>query len=106
MKAVGATEFGGPEVLRLLELPVPQAGPGEIRIRVRAAGSGARGLVLHRTFVPQYARDHATLDRLRHLAEAGRLTPRVARTLPAEDAPEAHRLLEAGGLRGRVVLTF
>jgi NADPH:quinone reductase-like Zn-dependent oxidoreductase len=53
MKAVGATESGGPEVLRLLELPVPQAGPGEIRIRVRAAGSGARGLVLHRTFVPQ-----------------------------------------------------
>ncbi|MGW0632195.1 zinc-binding dehydrogenase [Streptomyces sp. NPDC002758] len=40
------------------------------------------------------------------LAEEGRLTPRVAQTLPAEQASEAHRLLEAGGLRGRVVLTF
>ncbi|MEV7393830.1 NADP-dependent oxidoreductase [Streptomyces sp. NPDC091215] len=65
-----------------------------------------RGIVTRTTFVPQYARDHAKLDRLRRLAEEGRLTPRVARTLPAEQAPEAHRLLEAGGLRGRIVLTF
>jgi len=31
---------------------------------------------------------------------------RVGRTLPTEQAVEAHRLLEAGGLRGRLVLTF
>jgi NADPH:quinone reductase-like Zn-dependent oxidoreductase len=37
MKAIGVTEFGGPEVLRVLDLPVPQAGPGEILIRVHAA---------------------------------------------------------------------
>lgn len=37
MKAIGLTEFGGPDVLRVLELPVPEAGPGEIRIRVHAA---------------------------------------------------------------------
>ncbi|NUS29867.1 MAG: NADP-dependent oxidoreductase [Streptomyces sp.] len=65
-----------------------------------------RGIETRNTFVPRYVRDHARLDRLRRLAEQGRLTPRVARTLPAEQAAEAHRLLEAGGLRGRVVLTF
>ncbi|MFI7501809.1 NADP-dependent oxidoreductase [Streptomyces sp. NPDC049687] len=65
-----------------------------------------RGIETRNTFVPQYAREHAKLDRLRELAEKGSLTPRVARTLPGEQAPEAHRLLEAGGLRGRVVLTF
>ncbi|MFF4349445.1 NADP-dependent oxidoreductase [Streptomyces sp. NPDC001530] len=65
-----------------------------------------RGIETRNTFVPQYAREHAKLDRLRELAEKGSLTPRVARTLPAEHAPEAHRLLEAGGLRGRVVVTF
>jgi NADPH:quinone reductase-like Zn-dependent oxidoreductase len=37
MKAVGFTEFGGPEVLQILELPVPDTGPGEVRIRVSAA---------------------------------------------------------------------
>ncbi|WP_410571511.1 NADP-dependent oxidoreductase [Amycolatopsis sp. cmx-4-61] len=38
MKAVAFTEFGGPEVLRVLDLPEPHAGPGEVRVRVRAAG--------------------------------------------------------------------
>ncbi|WP_405845681.1 NADP-dependent oxidoreductase [Streptomyces sp. NBC_01518] len=73
---------------------------GGIQVRVE------RGIETRNTFVPQYAREYAKLDRLRELAEKGSLTPRVARTLPAEQAPEAHRLLEAGGLRGRVVLTF
>jgi NADPH:quinone reductase-like Zn-dependent oxidoreductase len=41
MKAVGFTEFGGPEVLRVLELPTPEPGPGEVRIRVRAAAVNA-----------------------------------------------------------------
>jgi NADPH:quinone reductase len=33
-----AVDFGGPEVLRCLEAEVPDPGPGEIRIDVRAAG--------------------------------------------------------------------
>ncbi|MEW1724861.1 NADP-dependent oxidoreductase [Streptomyces sp. NPDC093109] len=37
MRAIGLTEFGGPEVLRVIELPEPEPGPGEIRIRVHAA---------------------------------------------------------------------
>ncbi|MDX3243549.1 NADP-dependent oxidoreductase [Streptomyces sp. ME18-1-4] len=37
MKAVGFTEFGGPEVMRVLELPEPHAGPGQVRIKVAAA---------------------------------------------------------------------
>ena len=37
MKAVGVTEYGGPEVLHLIELPRPNAGAGKVRIRVHAA---------------------------------------------------------------------
>jgi NADPH2:quinone reductase len=37
MKAVGLTEFGGPEVLKIVDLPEPQPGVGEVRIRVHAA---------------------------------------------------------------------
>jgi NADPH:quinone reductase-like Zn-dependent oxidoreductase len=40
------------------------------------------------------------------LARIGVLVPRVAMQLPMEQAAEAHRLLERGGLRGRIVLTF
>ena len=38
MRAVEISEPGGPEVLRLVTRPVPQAGPGEILLRVHAAG--------------------------------------------------------------------
>jgi NADPH:quinone reductase-like Zn-dependent oxidoreductase len=37
-RAVRLESFGGPEVLRLREVPVPQAGVGQIRVRVTAAG--------------------------------------------------------------------
>ncbi|WP_018728798.1 NADP-dependent oxidoreductase [Salinispora oceanensis] len=38
MKAAGFSTFGGPEVLDLIEVPAPQAGPGQVRVRVKAAG--------------------------------------------------------------------
>lgn len=156
MEAVGLTEFGGPDVLHRLDLPVPEAEPGQIRIRLCAATvnpvdimgrrslaflsdaqppydtgadvvlprgggfadlvrkeapggvdvvvdtggmpqSAARAvldggrivtsapgasLVTERTFVPSYARNHAAFARLCELAEQGRITLRVARTLP------------------------
>lgn len=31
-------QFGGPEVLKVVEVPDPQAGPGQVRVRVVAAG--------------------------------------------------------------------
>ena len=37
MKAVGFTQFGGPEVLGVHDLADPRPGAGEVRIRVRAA---------------------------------------------------------------------
>ena len=42
MRAVGFTEFGGPEVLRIISRPVPSPGPGQVRVRV-AAAHGVRG---------------------------------------------------------------
>ena len=37
MRAIGLTEFGGPEVLGVIDLPDPVPGPGQVRIRVHAA---------------------------------------------------------------------
>ncbi|WP_406447051.1 zinc-binding dehydrogenase [Streptomyces sp. NBC_01613] len=50
--------------------------------------------------------DTAAITQLREHAESGELTLRVAATLPAHQAAEAHRQLEKGGLRGRLVLKF
>ncbi|MBP2473681.1 NADPH:quinone reductase-like Zn-dependent oxidoreductase [Crossiella equi] len=36
MRAIVIKEFGGPEALEVAEVPVPEAGPGEVRIRVEA----------------------------------------------------------------------
>jgi NADPH2:quinone reductase len=38
MRAIQMTEFGGPEVLKLAELPTPEPGPGEVLIRVSRVG--------------------------------------------------------------------
>jgi NADPH2:quinone reductase len=38
MRAIQIREFGGPEVLELTDLPVPEPGPGEVLIRVSRAG--------------------------------------------------------------------
>jgi NADPH:quinone reductase len=46
------------------------------------------------------------LYELELLAAQGRLKLRVAREFPPEQAAEAHRLMEAGGLRGRAVIVF
>ncbi|MEU1558858.1 NADP-dependent oxidoreductase [Streptomyces scabiei] len=69
-------------------------------------GPGERGVAFEPIVVFRYARERAKLDRLRQQVEEGRITLRVAKTFPAEQGAEAHRLLAAGGVRGRLVLTF
>jgi NADPH2:quinone reductase len=69
-------------------------------------GDGRRDLRVMPVLVRRYAEEQAALDRLREQVEQGQVTLRVAATLPAAEAAEAHRRLEAGGVRGRLVLTF
>jgi NADPH:quinone reductase-like Zn-dependent oxidoreductase len=69
-------------------------------------GDGTRGITFPFAIAPEYGSDPAVLSGLSRAVEDGVLTLRVARTLPVEDAAEAHRLIEAGGVRGRLVLTF
>jgi NADPH2:quinone reductase len=69
-------------------------------------GDGQRGVRVLPTLVRRVAEDRAALDRLRQQVEDGLVTLRVAQTFPAEQAADAHRLLEGGGVRGRLVLTF
>lgn len=38
MKAIQIRETGGPEVLKLADLPIPEPGPGQVLIRVEATG--------------------------------------------------------------------
>src|SRR3989442_12271655 len=38
MKAIRVHKFGGPEVLQLDDVPDPKPGPGQVVVRIRAAG--------------------------------------------------------------------
>ncbi|GAA1593762.1 zinc-binding dehydrogenase [Streptomyces globosus] len=49
--------------------------------------------------------DPAMLDTPARRVEDGHLALRIARVLPFEEAPRAHALPEAGGTRGKIVLT-
>lgn len=37
-RTIEFSEYGGPEVLRVVDAPIPDAGPGQVRVAVRAAG--------------------------------------------------------------------
>lgn len=65
-----------------------------------------RGVTFHPVWVSAYFQANDKLDGLRQLAEDGGLTLRVAGTFPKENAAEAHRRLQGGGVRGRLVLEF
>ena len=48
MQVITVSEFGGPEVLKVTEAPLPQPGPGEVLVRVLAAGVGPWDAALRR----------------------------------------------------------
>lgn len=49
------TRFGGPEVLQMVEEPtIPEPGPGEVRIKVLAAGTGFTDTMIRRGRYPDF----------------------------------------------------
>lgn len=63
-------------------------------------------VVVREVVVPKYRLAQEKLNQLRDLVEQQRVSMRVADVYPAEKAADAHKRLEAGGVRGRLVLTF
>lgn len=86
-------------------IPAVRDGGGFTSVR-GFVGIAQRGIRFTQTYVRKYDGEYEKLDRLRQQAESGMLTLRVADTYPPERAAEAHRRLEAGGTRGRLVIVF
>lgn len=86
---------------------VPAIGDGGALAELRGwSGPAERDIRVYPVMVSDRINDTIGLDALCRQAGKGVLTLRVAEVLPAAEAARAHRLLEAGGLRGRVVLDF
>jgi NADPH:quinone reductase len=69
-------------------------------------GETERDIKISLVLVSNHLHEAARLTELADLAATGALTLRIAEVLPAERAAQAHRRLEAGGVRGRLVLSF
>jgi NADPH:quinone reductase len=65
-----------------------------------------RGIEVKQVFVSNALERTDWLEELRQLASDGRLQLRVVGEYPPEQAAEAQRIMEAGGLRGRVLIVF
>lgn len=65
------------------------------------SAANAKNITVHYMFLQ---RARYKLDELRKLIERGRLKPVIDSVLPLEEVAEAHRRVEAGGVRGKVVL--
>jgi NADPH:quinone reductase-like Zn-dependent oxidoreductase len=91
----------------LNERAIPAVRDGGSFTSVRGfLGDPQRDIRFTATMVRSYAQDWEKLDRLRQQVENGELTLRVAEVYPPEKAADAHRRLEAGGTRGRLVIGF
>ena len=64
------------------------------------------GVTIHPVWVGDVLERTDWLRELSGLAARGVLALRVAATFPPERAADAHRQMEAGGLRGRGVVVF
>ena len=93
-------------------LPAVRAGGSLVNVRSHpdqatfAQLAAARKVTLEYAFVHEYDGRQDRMDLLRRLAGEGRITLRVAEVFPPERAADAHRVLEAGGVRGRLVLQW
>jgi NADPH:quinone reductase-like Zn-dependent oxidoreductase len=69
-------------------------------------GEAERDITISLVLVGQHLHEGARVAELASLAAEGVLTLRLAEAMPASRAAEAHSRLAAGGVRGRLVLTF
>ena len=53
MRAVAISSPGGPEVLKLAEQPIPRPGPGQVLVKVAAAGVNRPDVLQRMGFYPQ-----------------------------------------------------
>jgi NADPH:quinone reductase-like Zn-dependent oxidoreductase len=101
--AVQFDRFGPPEVLVVGPFPEPHAGPGEVRVAVRADGS--RQWTSRFEPVDRCPAELAAITGAAALFEEGRFRVPLREVFPLAQAARAHTLAARGPRRGKIVLT-
>lgn len=104
LRSFNAVRVGG-KIVTLLSTPMSLADAQLARLRNLS-------LCYELMLTPQVMKQHDERIRQRNileqgakLVEAGKLGVLVSYALPLEDAPQAHRLIEQGGVVGKIILT-
>ena len=98
-RAVRLDSFGGPEALNMIDVQAPQAGPGQVRVRVTARALGVPDTRITTVaaqvdgITPINGANAApgALEKLAHLIATGRLRVPLAATFPVEQNPQRGR---------------
>ena len=103
----GALRFGGRLVT--LTVPIPEAPAGKARFFATAlagvAGGVARGLMSGKLLLLTQVKPRGgDLEKINALIEAGKIKPVVEKIFPLEQIADAHRLSEAGHVRGKLAV--
>lgn len=93
-----------------LTVPIPNTQSGKIRFFATAAagvvGGSARALIQgKRLLITQVQPRGAELEKITALVDSGKLHPVIEKVFPLEQLAEAHRLSEAGHVRGKLVIS-
>lgn len=106
-QAVGGGVAGVVDGALLNSTAVPAVRSGGTIVAVRPfVGRTPSDISVNLVLVADHVRDADRIERVRNAAARGVITPRVAQQIPFEDAGKAYRIVESGGNRGRIVLTF
>src|SRR5947209_14936378 len=85
MKAIVIEGTGGPEVLHVREVPTPEPGPDQVRVRVRAAGVNRADLMQARGQYPAPPGAPADIPGLEYAGEVDALGPGMTEGLKVGD---------------------
>jgi NADPH:quinone reductase-like Zn-dependent oxidoreductase len=91
-------------VLNDAVLPAIRDGGSMIVVRGWDGSPPPRGISVEEVWVSGSVADVTLLTKVAHYLEAGVVKPRIAEIMAASRVADAHRRLEAGGLRGRLIL--
>lgn len=84
MRAIVLTEFGGPEVLRLVDIAAPEPGPDEVLVSVRATALNRADLLQRRGLYPNPFPDEHDVPGMEFAGTVARVGARVRAWQPGD----------------------
>ncbi|MFD2614784.1 alcohol dehydrogenase catalytic domain-containing protein [Paenibacillus gansuensis] len=102
MKALVLPAPGKPDTLFMSELPVPEPGPGEVRIKVRAASLNPVDYKVAAGGHPKWTYPFVLGVDVEMMLN-GKLTSMVTQVIPLHEVPQALTALSQRHVRGKIV---